>query len=209
MKFGTVGDHLNARTVTIFAIQFLLVMTVLGYRAWTDTSIECVRCHGDRQKMEKYGFPALYMTREMVERESGHPNVQCRDCHLGDGRARSPEKAHKGMLAALIIDNNGAVLKRKDVHPRALVPEGKDRIREMLPQVAENGALAPHPDVRNVLWHDRDPVTLNFDPAIAAKTCGKPDCHPEELKQFRTTVMGANFRQRTMVTWLKPYGPQN
>ncbi|MCK7508666.1 MAG: hypothetical protein MZV70_34645 [Desulfobacterales bacterium] len=76
------------------------------------------------------------------------------------------------------------------------------------PQVSENGGLAPHPDVRNVLWHDRDPATLNFDPAIAAKTCGKPDCHPEELKQFRTTIMGANFRQRTMVTWLKPYGPQ-
>ncbi|MCK7508667.1 MAG: hypothetical protein MZV70_34650 [Desulfobacterales bacterium] len=96
MKFGTVGDHLNARTVTIFAIQFLLVMTVLGYRAWTDTSIECVRCHGDRQKMEKYGFPALYMTRRWWSGNRGIPMcsaVIAISATAGRGHPKRPTRA--------------------------------------------------------------------------------------------------------------------
>jgi hypothetical protein len=136
----------------------------------------------------------------MVEKESNHPRVQCHECHLGDGRAKETEKAHRGMLRALFLGDSGELLERKKVAPQPLLPHGSDRIRELLP---------PNPEVRNVLWQDRNPDTLNFDPAIAQQTCGKPSCHPEELKQFRTTTMAANFRQRTMKTWLSPYGPHN
>lgn len=209
MKIGTISDYINKKTVTIFVIQFLLIITILGYRAWKDTSVECVRCHSDKEKMFKLGYPQFYITQEMVEKESKHPNVKCHECHLGDGRAKEADKAHKGMLAVLLIDDNGNVLRRKDVYPESLLPSGNDMIRNMLPKIRHNGELLPHPVVRNVLWHDRNPETFNFDPNIAKKTCGKSSCHPEELKQFKTTIMATNFRQRTMRTWLEPYGPHN
>ncbi len=209
MKIGTISEHINRKTILLFVIQFILVVTVLGYMEWKDTSVECVRCHGDRDKMKKLGYSELYVTEEMVEKESRHAHVKCHQCHLGDGRAREPDSAHEGMLAVLFIGDNGSVLKRKDVYAGALYPRGKDKIRQMLPQVEEDGNLVPHPDVRNVLWHDRDRESFNFDPKISERTCGRSGCHPEELKQFRTTIMATNFRQRTMRTWLEPYGPQN
>lgn len=79
----------------------------------------------------------------------------------------------------------------------------------MLPKIKENSELNLHHKVRNLLWHDRNPESFNFDPEIIKKTCGKRGCHAEELKQFRTTIMGVNFRQRTMISWLEPYGPHN
>ncbi len=209
MKIGAISDYINKKTVIIFTLQFLLIITILGYKAWKDTDVECVRCHSNKEKLIKLGYPQFHMTREGVEKESKHPYVKCNECHLGDGRAKDADKAHKGMLKALLIDDRGSVLKRKDVYPHALLPSGEDKIRQMLPQIETNGELWPHPEVRSLLWHDRNPETLNFDPAIAQKTCGKSGCHPEELKQFKTTIMGTNFRQRTMTTWLKPYGPHN
>lgn len=209
MKVGWISDHITGRTILLFTLQFILVVSLLGHRVWKETGTECVRCHSDRDRMAKLGSPQFYMTQETVERESGHPNVKCHDCHLGDSRAATPDEAHRGMLTVLLVSENAAVLARKHTHPGSLLPQGDDRIREMLPQVMTKDGLAPHPEVRNVLWHDRDRTTFNFDPDIARKTCGKSNCHPEELKQFSTTVMGTNFRQRTMTTWLRPYGPQN
>lgn len=209
MKPGRLSELLTTKTLILFLLQFVGIITFLGYQSWLDTSLECVRCHGDQKRMEQLGHPQYFVTQEMVEKESRHPNVKCRDCHLGNGRATDPDKAHEGMLTAFYINHEGEAVKRKHLSKKPLIPEGADRIREMLPQVIEDGALTPHSDVRNVLWHDRDPKTFNFDPEIAAKTCGKSGCHPDELKQFKTTVMASNFRQRTMTTWLKPYGPQN
>lgn len=209
MGIGKISDYINKKTVTIFTVQFLLIITILGYNAWKDTSAECIKCHSDREKMAELGYPQFYMTREMVEKESKHPNVKCHECHLGNGRAKETDKAHKGMLAALLIGDNGNILKRKEVYPNSLLPSGNDMIRQMLPKVEQNSELLPHPEIRTVLWHDRNRETFNFDPDISKKTCGKSGCHPEELKQFKTTIMATNFRQRTMRTWLEPYGPHN
>ncbi|NTU42684.1 MAG: cytochrome c3 family protein [Nitrospirales bacterium] len=208
-SIGSISDRITTKTVVIFLLQFLLVILLLGYRSWQDSSAECVKCHGDRNTMEALGYPQFFMTQEMVGKESGHKNVKCHECHLGNGRATDPAKAHKGMLSALLIDEEGKVLERKAVYPMPLLPSGKDRIREMLPKIEEEGELMTHPLVRNLLWHDRNRETLNFDPAIAEKTCAKPACHPQELSQFKHTTMAANFRQRTMKTWLEPYGPHN
>jgi hypothetical protein len=206
MKIGTVSEYINKKTVIIFILQFVLIVTLLGYKSWKDMGIECVKCHSDKDKMQSLGYPQFYMTQETIEKESKHPNVKCHECHLGNNRAKDPDKAHKGMLSVLMIDDGGAVLKRKTVYPQALLPSGEDKIRQMLPRTDVNGEAWP---VRNVLWHDRNPATFNFDPDIAKKTCGRSGCHPEELKQFKTTIMATNFRQRTMRTWLQPYGPQN
>ncbi|HET6516203.1 MAG TPA: hypothetical protein VFG09_13665 [Thermodesulfovibrionales bacterium] len=199
-SLGTVSSFMNRRTLFFFVLQFVLVISFLGYRSYKDSSAGCVACHGNKEKLQSLGYPQFYITQEMVERESNHPNVKCRECHLGDGRAMDTKQAHEGMLRPLFLSESGEILERKRVAPEALLPHGQDRIRELLPQ---------NSIVRNILWHDRDPKTLNFDPEIAAKTCGKANCHPQELKQFRTTIMATNFRQRTMKTWLKPYGPHN
>jgi len=156
--------------------------------------------------MTQLGWPELYVTQEMLQRQSGHYNTSCTDCHLGDGRARDKDKAHRGMLKALLIGHEGQVRAREKITKEALVLKDKADIWDLLPEEDLQGE--PYP-VRNILWHDRDPRTLNFDPRIAARTCGKRGCHPEELKQFVRTSMGTNYRQRTMRTWLKPHGPHN
>jgi hypothetical protein len=199
-SLGTISDLINKKTLFFLILQFILIILLLGYRDYRDTDIGCVNCHADKEKMRSLGYPQFYMTRETVEEESKHPNVKCHECHLGDGRASEAEKAHKGMLKALLVNESGDILERKKVAPGPLLPHGQDRIREMLPENSE---------VRNLLWHDRNPETLNFDPEIAKKTCGRANCHPQELKQFSTTIMGTNFRQRTMRTWTEPYGPHN
>ncbi len=209
MKIGTISDYINIKTIIIFTFQFFLILTVLGYHSWKDRGGECLKCHSDIEKMTKLGYPQFYVTQEMIEKESKHPNVRCQECHLGNPRAKEPDKAHKGMLSVLLVSEDGNILKRKDIYPKPLIPSGDDMIRKMLPQVEYEGKLYPHPDVRNVLWHDRDPITFNYDPAITKKTCGKSNCHPAETEQFHTTIMATNFRQRTMTTWLNPYGPQN
>lgn len=199
-SIGTISSYLNKKTVFLLLLQFVLIISFLGYRSYKDSSAECISCHGNKEKLRSIGYPQFYVTREMAEKESNHPNVKCHECHLGDGRARDAKKAHKGMLKPLFISESGDILERKKVALQPMLPEGDDRMRELLP---------PNPDVRNILWHDRNTETLNFDPEIAEKTCGKSNCHPQELKQFRTTIMGTNFRQRTMRTWLNPYGPHN
>ncbi|HMK44497.1 MAG TPA: hypothetical protein VK445_10200 [Dissulfurispiraceae bacterium] len=209
MMLSSLSSRFSRKFITLFFVQFVLVIVVLGYRSWQDTSVECVRCHGDQKRMEQLGYPQFLITQEMVEKESRHPNVKCRDCHLGNGRALDADKAHEGMLTAFFVDYEGRAVKRTKLSKKPLLPEGSDRIRAMLPHIEEDGELSPHPEVRNVLWHDRDRTTFNFDPEIAGKTCGKSGCHPDELKQFKTTIMATNFRQRTMTTWLRPYGPQN
>jgi hypothetical protein len=209
MKLGSLSDYINRKTVIIFFLQFVLIVSFLGYRAWKDSSAECVKCHSDSEKMTRLGYPQFHVTQKMVETESKHPNVQCRDCHLGDGRAVEPDMAHNGMLRTILVSTKGDMADRKKVYPQALLPRGDDAIRQLLPQVKEDGSHSPLAEIRNVLWQDRDRTTFNFDPEIAKKTCGKSNCHPDQLKQFNTTIMATNFRQRTMRTWLEPYGPQN
>ncbi|HMK61797.1 MAG TPA: hypothetical protein VK452_11735 [Dissulfurispiraceae bacterium] len=209
MKIGSLSDYLNRKTIILFLLQFVFIVALLGYRAWNDSSIECVRCHSDNEKMARLGFPQFYLTQKMVETESKHPYVQCRDCHLGNGRASEADKAHQGMLKPMLVSDEGEVLDRKSVFPKAILPRGQDAIRQLLPHEKIGESYYPVNSVRNVLWHDRDRASFNFDPEIAGKTCGKSNCHPDQLKQFRTTIMATNFRQRTMRTWLEPYGPQN
>ncbi|GBE03053.1 hypothetical protein BMS3Bbin06_01621 [bacterium BMS3Bbin06] len=209
MNVGTISKYLSPRVIAILLLQFLLLVVFLGYRAYQDTSVECVKCHGNKEKLGRLNAPWAFVTSEMVEKESHHPNIQCRDCHLGNGRAKDENSAHKGMLRMLIVGEDGRLLSRKQGYPGPLRMSGDDLMFSLMPKVKINGKLYMRSEVRNILWHDRDPKTLGFDPKIAEKTCGKKGCHPEELKQFRTTMMGRNYRQRTMRTWLKPYGPHN
>ena len=190
-------------------LQFFVVIAFAGYKAWQNTSEGCIKCHSNRREMARLGYPALYVTPAMVAKQSHHANATCRDCHLGNGRTDNMKKAHKGMLKALFISDTGSLVPRGQVQKGALLPSGKDAIRAMMPKITYEGQLYANPDVRNLLWGLRNPVTFNFDPGLAKKTCGRPSCHPDELKQFVTTDMGTNFRQRRMRSWMVPFGPHN
>ena len=117
-----------------------------------------------------------------------------------------PPSRTKGMLKLIVLDNDLNIIPRKG-HVNRLAPgRAPTGFGEMLPRLAD-GSLDY--DVGTLLWHDRNTATLGYDPAIAEKTCGKSGCHPDQVKQFGTSVMGANFRQRSMRTWNDIHGPNN
>lgn len=215
LRLGKISDIATPLTVTLFFIQFLSIIGFFGYQYYMDSSESCINCHGSREKMAELGYPQFYVTLEEVRKQTGHKTVQCRDCHLGNGRTTDKDKAHKGMLKVFFVNENADPIERSKIYGKEdsdfnkIAPKGEDALFELLPRKMGNGELYLHPEVRNILWHDRNPYTFNFDPKISEKTCGKRGCHTEELKQFKTTIMGTNFRQRTMRSWLEPYGPHN
>jgi hypothetical protein len=195
----------SRRGVLILVFQFVLLFTFLYFYSGYHSSARCVACHADKERMTRLGYPELSMTREQVQREARHPNTECRDCHLGNGLSDDPTGAHKGLLKLIVLDNDLNIIPRKG-HVKQLLPSGSDRQRNMLPRLA-NGELDY--DVGTLMWHDRSRVTLGYDPRIAQETCGKAACHPDQVKQFSTSNMGSNFRQRSMRIWSDVHGPNN
>ena len=206
MAIGKLWTFFGNKTgMAILLVQLVLMLVFAFFYVGYQSSDKCVACHADKTKMLALGYPEFTMTREQVQKEARHPNTECRDCHLGNGLSNDPAKAHKGMLKLIVLDNNFEVMSRKN-HVKQLLPSGDDRQRNMLPRLAD-GSLDY--EVGTLLYHDRSPLTLGYDPALAQKTCGKSSCHPEEVKQFSTSIMGANFRQRSMRTWNDIHGPNN
>ncbi|MBF0517293.1 MAG: cytochrome C [Nitrospirae bacterium] len=206
---GTIVEGVTPGRLAVAFLLCLLIILPLIYRVTGNTSAGCVKCHGNKQLMEAEGVPHFYITRQAVEKQSKHPDIECRDCHLGNGRSNDKAIAHKGMLKALLISEDGNILDRKTIFNGPILPSGDNTIYELLPKSTQNGQLAVPYEIRNLLWHDRNLQTFNFDPEIAKKTCGKSSCHPQELSQFKKSVMGRNYRQRYMRTWTDPYGPHN
>jgi hypothetical protein len=188
---------LGAQVVAVFVFAYLYT----GYHS----SARCVSCHADRGRMAELGYPQFVMTSEQVQHEARHPNTECRDCHLGNGLSDDPKIAHRGMLKVIVLDHDFNVIQRKGI-VRQLLPAGSDRQRNMLPHFSD-GSL--NDEVGTILYHDHDPVTYGYDPRIADKTCGQPACHPNEVKQFASSMMGSNFRQRSMRNWTDIHGPNN
>lgn len=195
----------SRKGMAILVGQLAVVLVFLALYSGYRSSERCVSCHADKERMTKLGYPQFVMTREQVQKESRHPNTECRDCHLGNGLSDDPKKAHKGMLRPLILDHDFNLIPRGRA-VRQLLPSGNDRQRAMLPKLPD-GSL--NYDVGTILYHDRNPLTYGFDPSIAKKTCGRTSCHPDEVRQFSTSVMGSNFRQRSMRHWLDEHGPNN
>lgn len=206
MAIGKLWNFFGTRFgIFMLATQFALVAVFVSLYSGYQSSDRCVSCHADKERMTRLGYPELAMTREQVQKESRHPNTECRDCHLGNGLSDDPDKAHKGMLKLLVLDNDLNVVARRGL-VKQLLPSGSDRLHAMLPR-DKNGELVY--EVGTLMWHDRNPVTLGYDPAIAQKTCGKSSCHPDQVKQFATSNMGSNFRQRSMGVWNDVHGPNN
>jgi hypothetical protein len=206
MALGKLWKWFGTRQgMAILVAQLALVLLFLFFYSGYHSSDRCVSCHADQNKMTTLGYPQFVMTREQVQKEARHPNTECRDCHLGNGLSNEPAAAHQGMLKLIVLDNNLDIMPRKG-HVERLLPGGRDRLREMLPQTAD-GTLDY--DVGTLLYHDRNRETLGYDPEIAKKTCGQSNCHPDQVKQFDTSIMGSNFRQRSMRVWNDIHGPNN
>lgn len=206
MAIGKLWNWFGTRKgMAILMGQLAAVLVFIALYSGYQSSDKCVSCHADNARMTALGYPQFVVTREQAQQQSRHPNTECRDCHLGNGLFDDPDKAHKGMLKLLVLDNDLNVIPRKGLVSQ-LLPTGGDRQRAMLPRNPDGGFVY---EVGTLLWHDRSPVTLGYDPRIAEKTCGKSSCHPEEVKQFSTSMMGANFRQRSMRTWNDIHGPNN
>jgi len=195
--------------LVLLAAQFLAAVGLASYIYYERSSSGCINCHADKARMTRLGFPQLAVTQEQVERESKHRGVKCRECHGGDGRADAAVAAHKGMLKAMYLDHESAVMDRKTAAKEPLKPTGNDRMRLLLPKDDDFTEDGDSSRVRNILYHDRNPETLGYDPALGKRGCGASACHPAEVEQYGHSIMGANFRQRTMETWTKPYGPHN
>jgi hypothetical protein len=206
MALGRLWKFFGNRTgMALLAMQLIVILLFVYFYSGYRSSDKCVTCHADKARMTALGYPEFVITREQAQKESRHPNTECRDCHLGNGLSDEPVTAHKGMLKVIVLDNDLNSMPRKG-HVRQLLPSGDDRQRNMLPRLAD-GSLDY--DVGTLLWHDRNTLTLGYDPSIAKKTCGKSSCHPEEVKQFAASMMGSNFRQRSMRTWNDLHGPNN
>ena len=206
MAIGKLWKAFGTKTgMIVIVVQLALVLLfIYGYSSY-QSSDKCVSCHADKAKMTQFGYPELAMTREQVQKESRHPNTECRDCHLGNGLFSDPDLAHKGMFKLIVLDNDLNIISRKD-RVKQLLPSGDDRQRSMLPRSPDGSFIY---EVGTLMWHDRNRETLGYDPAIAQKTCGRSACHPEEVKQFNTSIMASNFRQRSMGTWNDKHGPNN
>ena len=206
MAIGRLTKLFGTRTgMALLAGQLALFLVFAFLYTGYHSSDKCLSCHSDKDRMTVLGYPQFVMTREQVQKEARHPNTECRDCHLGNGLADRPDAAHMGMLKLIVLDNDLNIIPRKG-HVNRLVPAGDDRLREMLPRLADGSFDY---DVGTLMWHDRNTTTLGYDPAIAEKTCGKSGCHGDQVRQFGTSIMGSNFRQRSMRTWNDEHGPNN
>lgn len=194
--------------LTLFFAQFVLLALFLARGADRRSNEGCLFCHEDRARMEEMGYPQFTVTAEEVERESRMPRTTCRDCHLGDGGSRDLEKAHRGLLRPFIVGRDGEVVSREGIMTR-LVSSREDPLRKILPAVERSGRRRTDPRVLTVMYHDRNVRTFGYDPEVSRKTCGREDCHPAEVEQFDSTVMGSNFRQRSTRVWNGVRGPNN
>jgi hypothetical protein len=206
MAIGKLWKFFGSRTgMAILLAQLALVLLFMYFYSGYQSSDKCVACHANKERMTTLGYPQFVMTRAQVQKEARHPNTECRDCHLGNGLSDEPAKAHRGILKLIVLDNNFDVMPRGEL-VKQLLPSGNDRQRAMLPRLPDGSLVY---EVGTILYHDRNTTTLGYDPALAEKTCGKAACHPEEVKQFSSSIMGSNFRQRSMRTWNDIHGPNN
>ncbi len=130
--------------------------------------------------MTELGHPEFYITPKIVAEQSKHTTAECRDCHLGNGRATDKDKAHNGMLKMLVIGEESDLKERKVFYPTALTPTGPDRFFRFIPKVKmDDGFRYPY-EVRTILWNDRNPETYNFDPELS----------PKNLCQIRVSSRG-------------------
>ncbi|ODA44600.1 hypothetical protein THER_0643 [Thermodesulfovibrio sp. N1] len=74
-KLGKISDLAKPLTVTVFFLQFFLIIGYFGYKYYMDSSESCIQCHGSKEKMAEFGYPQFYITLEDVRKQTGHKTV--------------------------------------------------------------------------------------------------------------------------------------
>jgi hypothetical protein len=189
-----------------------MALTFCGHASGADS---CTDCHGNDVKMKELGYPQFTVPLTEIRVQLRMP-ASCTDCHLGNFQAPSKEEAHKGMLTLRAVNRKWSALTRAEMPPPdvadwpSLGPRGKNRATQLGPKRLIDGELKDNPDYRTVIWHDKNPSTLAFNPLIAEKTCGR--CHPDHVKGFAKTSMGGAQGVHTQSQygyWTGPAGPQS
>ena len=195
-------------------IALLIILLLLPALASANED-SCSGCHADAQKMEAAGFPQFAFSSSEVNIQT-HMPASCADCHLGDPTAVTAEQAHRNMLTLMVVRQKTWVVstraqEREDLKDwPSLEPRGNDRPTRLFPKRLIEGSLKNNTDFRTILYHDKNPATLAFNPVIAGKTCGK--CHADIVKSFLKSSMGGGAGAHTQSqyrTWTGKNGPQS
>jgi hypothetical protein len=143
--------------------------------------------------------------------------ASCADCHLGNPESPDKEAAHKGLLTVLAVKDRtwegvrrGAMASDDLTLWKSLEPRGSNRADALLPKVPSDGGVRNNPDYKLIMWHDRNPETLAYNPVLSEKTCGR--CHADITKSFRDSSMGGGKKAHTQsqyTSWTGPTGPQS
>ncbi|MDA8169398.1 MAG: cytochrome c3 family protein [Nitrospiraceae bacterium] len=175
----------------------------------------CALCHGDAARMKALGYPQFTVTREELEAQTGM-NASCAGCHMGDPQADDAAEAHKGFLTVMAIGTDWTAKTRERMAPGdlrhwgSLEPRGGNRAMQLMPKVEANGGLVNNPAYALIIWHDRNPKTLAFNPIIAERTCGK--CHEDIVRGYLKSAMGGGrfaHTQSQYKAWTVSPAPQS
>jgi hypothetical protein len=166
--------------------------------------------------MQEAGYPQFALSPAEVTAQT-HMPASCPDCHLGNPGEVSREEAHRGMLMPRAIRQKTweAVTRSSMAAEDArdwpeLAPRGDGRATRLFPKRLYDGILKDNPDYKTIIFQDKNPATLAFNPGIAGKTCGK--CHAEIVRSFIKSPMGGGTGAHTQSqyrTWTGRTGPQS
>lgn len=197
-------------TITL-TLLFISLLAATAHAFEADSS--CVRCHGDAAAMKELGYPQMYLDPAEVDKEVNMGGISCVSCHLGDSTKLNKDEAHAGMprpfYAAVGAKLKYQAVGREITNYDPIQPKGKDRTKLLMrkPDPAKAEELGVK-ILAQLFYHDHDPKTMAYDPAIAMKTCGS--CHEDEVKNYNASGMGLNKTQRAFTGWTdSPPGPQN
>ncbi|GAW91083.1 hypothetical protein [Calderihabitans maritimus] len=159
----------------------------------------CVSCHGDKEAMEKAGFPEFYITNEMVVKQSRMPGVKCEDCHLGNPKATDKTEAHEGLLRDMVIGVS-KTYKMEPTDDTVVIGVRSDNdVNKLLPSIEGIKVLG-------LVYGLKEKGLLTYDPELAQRTCGK--CHEKEVTEYNATPM-ASSRFQSLNTDLLTIAPHN
>lgn len=196
---------------------FLLLMLAVLLNAGNAVAGDsCKDCHENSKMMKDAGYPQFALSPAEVRAQT-HMPAACPDCHLGNAGATSKEDAHGGMLMLKAVrQKTWEATARSSMAPEDVMdwpnlePRGDSRATRLFPKRLYDGELKDNPDYKTIIYHDKNPGTLAFNPVIAEKTCGK--CHAEIVRSFLKSPMGGGRNAHTQSqyrTWTGGTGPQS
>jgi hypothetical protein len=199
----------------LFISNLLILMFTILLSAQAGCEEGCTACHADASGMAKLGYSQFIIGPVAVQSQS-KMHASCEDCHLGDPSGKTVMEAHTGMLTLTVVDREWKAFKRWEMPKEDLLawgrlePRGQNRASVISPKLLKGGKFTENPEYRTVLWQDKNPLTLAFNPVIAEKTCGR--CHAEIVQSYLKSPMGGGkgaHTQSQYSTWTGPAGPQS